>query len=123
MSSIFVCLAQLSALEELAPANALGKTGGMLARDIFLIVGALVVLSLILVFWAKSVTQRKRHRRHTSRSGSGSSESREPAAVTREHRHHRRRRSRRDHRARNPTLEQTGGLPPMRDEPSATSRP
>ena len=123
MSGIFVFLAQLNALEELAPTKALGKTGGMLARDILLIVGALLVLSLILLFWAKSVTHRKRHRRHSARSGTGSSESREPAAATREHRHHRRRRSRRDHRARNPTLEETGGLPPMRDEPSATPRP
>ena len=124
MSSIVVLLGQLSALEELAPSKTLGKTGGMLVRDMFLIGGALLVLSLVLVFWARSVTRRRRHRRHaSSRPETTSTASRDVASEGREHRHHRRRRQRRDHRGRNPTLEETGGLPPLRNESSATPRP
>jgi hypothetical protein len=124
MSSILVLLGQLSALEELAPTKALGKTGGMLVRDILLIVGAILVLSLILVFWARNITRRKRHRRHSSsRAETSPATPQDAVSGGREHRHHRRRRQRRDHRGRNPTLDETGGLPPLRNESSATPRP
>jgi len=123
MNRIFILLGQMNALDGLTPDKALGKTGGMLVRDILLIVGALLVLSVALIIWAKSATRRSRHRRHGSKSETTSSRSPEAAGGAREHRHHRRRRLRRDHRGRNPTLDEAGGLPPMRDESSATPRP
>jgi hypothetical protein len=123
MSSIVIVLAQLNALEEFAPAKALGKTGGMLIRDILLIVGAILVLSVILIAWARSPARRSRHRRHGSRAETSSSRSPVNSSGSREHRHHRRRRQRRDHRGRNPTLEETGGLPPLRNESSAPPPP
>jgi hypothetical protein len=120
MSSIVVFLAQLNVLEELAPDKALGKTGGMLVRDILLIVGTLLVLSVILIVWARSASRRSKHRLHRSRSTPRNPPSGEVPGGSREHRHHRHRRQRRDHRGRNPTLDETGGLPPMRSESSST---
>jgi hypothetical protein len=123
MSRIVVLLGQLDALEQLAPDQALGKTGGMLVRDILLIGGALVILSIVLVIWARNTTRHKRRRRHSSsRSEATSAVSNQVAGEVREHRHHRRRRQRRDHRGRNPTLDETGGLPPLRNESSASPR-
>ena len=121
MSGIVVLLLQFSALDGLTPDKALGKTGGMLVRDILLIAGALLVLAVILVIWARSASRRsKRRRRHHRRSEPGSTLPKETASGSREHRHHRNRRQRRDHRGRNPTLDEAGGLPPMRSESSST---
>lgn len=82
-------------------------------------VGLLLILGV--VWWARRRRSRRRHR-HRSASSRPSvppvrAESRAEgdAAEASGHRHRRRRR-RRDHRPRNPTLAETGGLPPPRPE-------
>ncbi len=70
------------------------------------------------VFWRK---KRRQHRRYHRDSVQSTETSASPASVegggaevnARRHRKHRRRR---EHRPRNPTLAETGGLPPARNE-------
>jgi hypothetical protein len=113
-------------IDGLNPAEAVGKTGSLLLRDVFLIIAATAFLTLVLLVWAvRRKRQRHRHRRehHTSTTPTT------PVAETaddsssphHQHRHHRRRRQRDGHRGRNPTLAETGGLPPIR--PGSTPRP
>jgi ABC-type nickel/cobalt efflux system permease component RcnA len=114
-----VLLAQLDTLNPLGPIPPLSKTAGLAFRDLMLIGGAILVLTGLLVFWARRYVQRsKRHHRrghHTK-----------PLVVTqngsssRSHRHHHHRHRRRQpdpaERGKNPTLAETGGLPPLRPE-------
>jgi hypothetical protein len=87
---------------------------GLTIRDALLIIGAGIVLALILFLWAYLT---RKDRRHRSESGS--------RVIMRADKrsHHesglkRRRRRRRDpfEGHRNPTLGETGGLPPLRPE-------
>jgi len=93
-------------------------------RDALIVIGAILLVAAGLALWASAV--RKRHRRrsaphrphysHPSSGHSGGEEDGEPRHSS--HSRHRRRR-RREHRPRNPTLAETGGLPPIRsDDPS-----
>ncbi|MFM1944234.1 MAG: hypothetical protein RI897_3216 [Verrucomicrobiota bacterium] len=108
-----------------------GKSGRMLLRDLGLIAGAGLALTLVLIIWAVGYVQkgkrRRKHHHHRSRPEimRNTEEAAEEAAHSEgeeveegaEHRHrHRRRRKRRDHRRRNPSLAETGGLPPVREE-------
>lgn len=95
-------------------ASGLGRMPGMM-HDILIIVGVGLVLTLLLMFWAKYIRRRSRHHsdprvtyRVVEAGGDGGGGSRK--------RRHRHRRRRRDHRTRNPTLAETGGLPPSRPE-------
>jgi len=86
-----------------------------LGSDILLILGVGFVLFLILVVWAKYF--RKKPRRHHSHSGPVNSQAFQEAEDDHAEGHRRRhKRRRRDHRPRNPTLAETGGLPPPRPE-------
>jgi hypothetical protein len=123
----------------------LGKGTGFWVRDVFLVLGAVLVLSLILVVWAKYLRRskrephRRRHHRHhhhhhseeqsaapahaslesdASQSPNSNEEMTEDDAESSQpapHRHRRQRIRRRSHRPRNPTLAETGGLPPVRN--------
>ncbi len=90
-----------------------------ISNDLLLLLGAVVVLTLLFLFWAIFLRERKddlgnwRTRKHHHDSSSDASDGSE-------HRHRRRRR-RREHRPRNPTLAETGGLPPARTEPPPQS--
>ncbi len=91
--------------------------------DIRFILGAVALLTVALILGALFMRKRREddlsgwrvhHRHHHHQSdGTGSGES-----STR-----RRRRRRREHRPRNPTLAETGGLPPLRPEPPSDSAP
>jgi hypothetical protein len=89
-----------------------------LTRDVFLVLLAGGILLILLLLWARFL--RKRPHSH-SHSGSGQrrspeiEESNAESTPTQHHRHRRKRR-RREHRSRNPTLAETGGLPPARPE-------
>jgi len=81
-----------------------------------LIMGVIFLLLILLLFWARYLRKRSRHHSNPRVSyrviegvGAGSEAG--------SHHHHRRhRRHRRNHRPRNPTLSETGGLPPPRPE-------
>jgi len=88
-----------------------------------LIFGAIGLVTLLLVLWAVFIRKRRRRRRshhHTHHHSSSSAESPQPAGEENsppaEEKRRRHRRSHRRHRRRNPTLAETGGLPPIRPE-------
>ena len=97
-------------------------------RELFLVLGVIVALALGILIWAAFIRKpgkRRHHKRHHHHH-----HSHEPAPVPGEtqteadpgsRKRKWRRRRRRDHRPRNPTLAETGGLPPVRDEKSVDS--
>jgi hypothetical protein len=96
---------------------------GVATRDAFLIVGAALVLGLVLFLWVYLTRKDRRHRPEYDG---------QVLMRTDGSQHHHRRRRRRHHQGedrpedgrRNPTLQETGGLPPARpDEPTDPTRP
>ena len=88
-----------------------------------LVFGAIGLVTLLLVLWALFLRRRRRRRREHHHSHHHSSTSAEVVeapkgqdAPARPYKRRRRRRSGRSHRPRNPTLAETGGLPPIRPE-------
>jgi hypothetical protein len=105
---------------QLPPPSAPSELFGLRVRDILLLVGVIAIIALVLYVFAY-ITRRKRRRR-ISRSGPemwgadrhAQSERREGRVRIRK-----KRRKHPDFRPRNPTLGETGGLPPVRpDEPA-----
>jgi hypothetical protein len=94
-------------------------------RDVIIVFGSLFVVSLFVVVWAVFVrrSRRRRARRQSHGHSHAHSQAQAQASVPAETgegadaSQRRRRRRRREHRPRNPTLAETGGLPPMRAEP------
>lgn len=98
------------------------------APDALLVILACCFVGLVLGVGAvKYYTRRRRqrphrdhhHRPHRKESGGTSTDATSPAAGSQpgDGKRSRRRRRRRDHRPRNPTLAETGGLPPVRKDP------
>lgn len=87
---------------------------------VLMAVSAVIVLSFIGVFiFRKQLLRRKRHHHHRKSTGVVSGQnSRESAPPEESQTHGKRRRVRRKRRHRNPTLAETRGLPPNRDEQS-----
>ena len=96
-------------------------------RDILIIIGATALVTVLALIWAVTFKKRRRrhshHRHHHHHHSHESSETTAPVAVDDEavmestSRRRRRRHRRREHRPRNPTLAETGGLPPLRTTP------
>lgn len=110
----FVLLAQLETVFAEQPSKSYSR--GL--KEILLIVGIAFVLSAALFIWA--AFWRKR-RRTSSRHHGNAHPGGEPSPA--EHKRHRRRRRKSSHpdkRPRNPTLAETGGLPPLRPEDAVT---
>src|SRR2546426_8548985 len=124
-------LAQWEGLNPLNPTAPVSKTTGLLFKDVMLIIATGLVLTLILILRARHYVRKKKRRHHhhhhrTFDSSVTSTDTMEEEGEAEEthpgRRHRRRRRRRRDHRPRNPTLAETGGLPPSKPEgPSAPS--
>jgi len=105
------------------------KRMDLATRDILIILGAVAVVTLLVVTWALVFRKRKRgrsrhhssHHTHTPapQRPSGAEEAVNSEADPEPGRERRRRRHRRhrEHRPRNPTLAETGGLPPLRSGP------
>ena len=117
-------LAQLTGLNPLNPAAPIGKSTGLVFMDVMAIIATGLALSLILLLWARYHVRKKKLRHHRNERAAVS----DPAPLLADEEdpdgpHHgrrrRRRRHRREHRPRNPTLSETGGLPPPRTEPSS----
>jgi len=87
-----------------------------------LVFGAIGLVTLLLVLWALFLRRRRRRREHHHSHHNSSTAAKvveAPAgqdAPARPYKRRRRRRSGRSHRPRNPTLAETGGLPPIRPE-------
>lgn len=129
MTADVILLAQLESLNPLDGTAPIGKTSGWWLRDGLVILAVGLVLTGLLVFWARYYVQHRKHRRHEHRSQPTGSASEAPSAEReaghqprhhrhhRHHHHHRRRRRQHPQYGRNPTLAETGGLPPPRSEP------
>ena len=123
MTRYFCFLAQLDGLNALNPAAPVAKSTGLVFMNVLAIIASALALGSILLLWARYYVRRSKRPRHLHRERTRLSY---PApflsdeADQHEHDHRRRRRRyRRDHRPRNPTLGQSGGLPPPRTEPSS----
>lgn len=101
---------------------------GLTIKELLILLGAMCAVTLPLVRWAVYWRKRPRshshHRRHRHRHHRSENQIDSPALAedtepeeTDEKRYRRKRRRRREHRPRNPTLAETGGLPPLRTEP------
>jgi hypothetical protein len=116
MTKAFCLLAQLSGLNRTQP---VGKTTGLVFMNVLAIIVTGLALGLVLLLWARfHVRGKKRHHRQdhgreVNSTANAPGKATEGAGQPRQAdlRHHRRRRHRRDHRPRNPTLGETGGLP------------
>jgi len=119
MSSLSCLLAQVQMEDVVAPWRSVNPSalGGLI------VLGAIGLVTLLALAWAVFLRKRGRRRRsqhHAHRHSSAPAESLKtpngeaPTASRQERRKWRR--SRRRHRSRNPTLAQTGGLPPIRSE-------
>jgi hypothetical protein len=99
------------------------RTAGA-AQDLLIVLGAGVGVLVLLIIWAVYLRRRSRHHsshhsshhRHHHRSEPAPTEAAASEEETTPHHHHRQRRQKREHRGRNPTLAETGGLPPPRPE-------
>ena len=98
------------------------KMGGG-PRDLLTVLSAMTGMTLLIFVWAAFFRRRRRHhaRHHGHHQDSPAATNPNPPARTTgaagpEAHSHRKRRRRRTHRPRNPTLAETGGLPPVRPE-------
>src|SRR6266404_5286157 len=87
-------------------------------REGLLVFTALVLVILLSVIWAVYFRKpRRRHHRHYhAEPSTREAPAREPEDDSLSPKSRRTRRRRREHRPRNPTLAETGGLPPARSE-------
>jgi FtsZ-interacting cell division protein ZipA len=95
-------------------------------RDILIIVGATALVTVLALIWAVVFKKRRHHSHHHHHHHHQSHErsesmaettSEEEPVVESSSRRRRGRHRRREHRPRNPTLAETGGLPPLRTTP------
>ena len=91
-------------------------------RDLLTVLGAMVGVTLLIFLWAAFFRRRRRHHarhhghHHESHPTATNPLPRTTEAAAPEEHLRRKRRRRRAHRPRNPTLAETGGLPPVRSE-------
>jgi hypothetical protein len=111
--------------QELTPTDVLSGSRhwmGLTVKELVAVLGAVALVTLLLFLWAVYV--RKKPHRHSHHHHHHSPDPEEASAssidsdseVSGERRYRRKRRRRREHRPRNPTLAETGGLPPLRTE-------
>jgi|SRR6185503_606612 len=114
--------AQLEGLNPLNPTAPISKGSGMVFKDVVLIIMIGLALGLILLLFTRIYMRKSKERRHERQTDPPRTvlhEDDEEEGHPGRRRRHRRRRHRRDHRLRNPTLAETGGLPPPKPpEPS-----
>lgn len=92
-----------------APRNLLG----MRATDVLLIIAITLVLGLVLLAWAVYFRKPKAERGDRDYTSRPYVEEREDGTIRKRKK---RKRQRRDHRQRNPTLAEVGGLPPPKGD-------
>ncbi len=115
-------LSHWTLLAQTTPQDLLKPSRPQVTNDVVLVFAAVALLVILFLGWAIFIRKRKKdladwrlHRHHSHHSSDVNSPT--ESASDNEPHHHRRRRRRRSHRPRNPTLAETGGLPPVRSEP------
>ena len=122
MSEYLVFFAQLEGLNPLNSAAPVTKSTGLVFQNVLVIIATGLGLGLLLLLWARHyVKGKKRHHHHNRKEVSHTlpAVSDPEDEETLHHRSRRRRKRRREHRPRNPTLAETGGLPTTKTEPSS----
>jgi hypothetical protein len=106
----FVLLADLAKVRSKLPvSNERGAYLSPAARDVVLIVLAVFFIALVSILWAVYLRRESRRDRRSPTIV-------EPSAIPFKRRH--RRRKRKESVSRNPTLAETGGLPPVKEKPA-----
>jgi hypothetical protein len=111
-----------------------GGISKQLVTDILIILGAGLAILTVLIYWAKYIRKKTRRRKghHTERykvfgqtqtKAATPSDEEEEEGSNSERRRYKYRYRRRGHRTRNPTLSETGGLPPSRPPASQDNAP
>lgn len=117
---LFAAAAGEALPDNLPPQPGPGKLFGLGVRDLVLLVGIAAVLGLVLFLWVYMM--RREQRQHLSRNRTITRAERPTRRDESDDRRRRLRKRRPDHPdnlPRNPTLGETGGLPPIRpDEPA-----
>ena len=91
-------------------------------HEYLFVIGAMAAVTLAVLLWATFIRKRRRHRKYKYPHASENKDRQKlaPEAVTpeikKDSKPRRRRRSRRSAERRNPTLAETGGLPPVRND-------
>ena len=121
MMEHLVLFAQLEGLNPLNPTVPVTRITGLVFKDVFVIIVTGLALGMLLLVWAKHYVKSKKRHHHNRKAVSHSL----PVASDPEdeevphHQSRRRRKRRREHRPRNPTLAETGGMPTTKTEPSS----
>jgi hypothetical protein len=121
MTNFSICLAQSGFVHWLAGNWSQVNTT---TREYIALFGSVTVLAVLALVWAAFFRKRKRRHplQHRAPNGWGMNPPNEnPIIVVKSSRSHRKRR--REHRPRNPTLAETGGMPPLRPENSPDTPP
>jgi len=121
MTEHLVLFAQLEGLNPLNPTAPVTRTTGLVFKDLLVIIATGLALGMVLLVWARHyVKNRKRHHHNRKAVSQSLPAGSDPADEEVPHHHSRRRRKRRrEHRPRNPTLAETGGMPTTKTEPSS----
>lgn len=123
-SLLFCFLAQGQVPNPMLPDKPRGASvSSVMSREVMAVLGIILALALVLFIWAFFIRKRKPVDPHLRAIEPGPTlpEPAESSGGAHRHRHHRRHRHRhrkRDgsHSQRNPTLQETGGLPPYRPD-------
>ena len=95
---------------------------GLTLKELTMVLGAVGLVTALVLIWAvylrKKPHRHSHHHHHHSDDSQDATEStmNSDSGVSGDRRYRRKRRRRREHRPRNPTLAETGGLPPLRAE-------
>ena len=126
MNSILLMLAD----EETQEILAAWRISDPATREGLMIFGAIGLVTALALLWAIFLRKRRRRRHshhHPQHHSTGPAEvpesPKDGGPPVPEEKRRRHRRSRRRHRPRNPTLAETGGLPPIRPESAPESAP
>jgi FtsZ-interacting cell division protein ZipA len=125
MNTIPVFLAQVDSQDPLA----WWRLSNPAFRERLIIFGAIGLVTLLLLVWAAFIRSKRRRRHsHHHRHHHAQKPTEVPATTQNEDvpapsEKRRRRHSRHRHRPRNPTLAETGGLPPIRQENPPEAEP
>ena len=128
MNMIHAMMAQSLIPNDVLPAS---HWMGLSVKELVILLGAVTAVTLLLVIWAVYFRKKPHRHHHHHHDHDSSSEEVEPAKYSDSgsaegesgRRYRRKRRRRRDHRPRNPTLAETGGLPPLRTDRPADPLP
>ncbi len=118
MNAFSVCLAESSLTQWLTSNWRLVNTA---TREYIAVFGSVTVLATLALIWAVYFRKRKRRRRREHRAPNGwgmNPVNESPVTIVPSSMKHRKRHRRREHRPRNPTLAETGGMPPVRTDNS-----